>query len=187
MNTREHETMKMRGSSDISYLGQAVDSMIYDFMREQRSPGLRLPLYRAPYIPRVVGYGMSDEKQRRLASPNTMWPAGHISQAFAAVAVMQLYEDGRLDLSDTVGKWIQEVPEAWKKIEILQLLRHARVCRITASSRILIHTGQGLWRINRFGSGSAAALQTGNRGDAERYEFSAADGNCGKGGGTELP
>ena len=38
---------------------------------------------------------------------------------------MQLYEDGRLDLSDTVGKWIQEVPEAWKEIEILQLLRHA--------------------------------------------------------------
>lgn len=68
---------------------------------------------------------MSDEKQRRLASPNTMWPAGHISQAFAAVAVMQLYEDGRLDFSNTVGKWIQEVPEAWKEIEILQLLRHA--------------------------------------------------------------
>lgn len=125
MNTREHETMKMRGSSDISYLGQAVDSMIYDFMREHEIPGLTLAIVQAPYIPRVVGYGMSDEKQRRLASPNTMWPAGHISQAFAAVAVMQLYEDGRLDLSDTVGKWIQEVPEAWKEIEILQLLRHA--------------------------------------------------------------
>lgn len=38
MNTREHETMKMRGSSDISYLGQAVDSMIYDFMREHEIP-----------------------------------------------------------------------------------------------------------------------------------------------------
>ena len=175
MNTREHETMKMRGSSDISYLGQAVDSMIYDFMREHEIPGLTLAIVQAPYIPRVVGYGMSDEKQRRLASPNTMWPAGHISQAFAAVAVMQLYEDGRLDLSDTVGKWIQEVPEAWKEIEILQLLRHA--------------TGlpDYLWRINRFGSGVAAALQTGNRGDAERYEFSSADGNCGKGGRTELP
>ena len=29
--------------------------------------------------------------------------------------------------------------------------------------------GMGLWRINRFGSGAAAALETGNRGDAERY------------------
>lgn len=106
-------------------------------------PGLTLAIVQAPYIPRVVGYGMSDEKQRRLASPNTMWPAGHISQAFAAVAVMQLYEDGRLDFSNTVGKWIQEVPEAWKEIEILQLLRHASGLPVTASSRILIHTGHG--------------------------------------------
>ena len=45
MNTREHETMKMRGSSDISYLGQAVDSMIYDFMREHEIPGLTLAVY----------------------------------------------------------------------------------------------------------------------------------------------
>lgn len=125
MNTREHETMKMRGSSDVSYLGQMVDSMIYDFMREHEIPGLTLAIVQAPYIPRVVGYGLSDEKQRRLASPNTMWPAGQISQAFAAVAVMQLYEDGKLKLSDTIGKWIPEAPEAWGGIEVLQLLRHA--------------------------------------------------------------
>ena len=47
MNTREHATMKMRGSSDISYLGQAVDSMIYDFMREHEIPGLTLAIVQA--------------------------------------------------------------------------------------------------------------------------------------------
>ena len=90
MNTKEHEVMKMRGSADVSYLGQSVDSMIWEFMKEKGIPGLTLAIVQAPYIPRVVGYGLSDRGERRLASANTMWPTGPISQAFAAVAVMQL-------------------------------------------------------------------------------------------------
>lgn len=125
MNTREHETMKMRGSADVSYLNMTVDQMIWDFMREQEIPGLTLAIVQAPYIPRVVGYGFSDAGQKRLASANTMWPAGPISQAFAAVAVMQLYEDGRLQLSDKAGAYIPELPEAFKEITLLTLLRHA--------------------------------------------------------------
>lgn len=125
MNTREHETMKMRGSADVTYLGQTVDQMILDFMREQDILGLTLAIVQAPYIPRVVGYGMSDTEGKRLASANTMWPAGPISQAFAAVAIMQLYEDGMLGLDDTLAVHIPEVPDSWKSITIIQLLRHA--------------------------------------------------------------
>lgn len=125
MNTKEHETMKMRGSADVSYLGQTVDQMVWDFMREQEIPGLTLAIVQAPYIPRVVGYGLSDAGQKRLASANTMWPAGPVSQAFAAVAVMQLYEDGALDLDSNLGTLLPEMPEAWKPITVLQLLRHA--------------------------------------------------------------
>lgn len=125
MNTKEHEVMKMRGSADVSYLGQSVDSMIWEFMKEKEIPGLTLAIVQAPYIPRVVGYGLSDTGERRLASANTMWPAGPISQAFAAVAVMQLFEDGKLGLEDKLGDHIPEVPKEWHNIEILQLLRHA--------------------------------------------------------------
>ena len=89
-----------------------MDQMIWAFMEEQRIPGLTLAIVQAPYIPRVVGYGLSDAGQRRLASPNTMWPVGPISQAFAAVAVMQLVEDGLLDLDAPAGRYIPELPEA---------------------------------------------------------------------------
>ena len=99
MNTREHTAMKMRGNPDISYLGHTVDQMIWSFMEQEKIDGLTLAIVQAPYIPRVAGYGYSDSQRRRLASPNTMWPAGPISQAFAAVAVMQLHEDGGLDVN----------------------------------------------------------------------------------------
>ncbi len=125
MNTRTHRTMKLRGSADTSYLGRTVDEMIWDFMQEQKIPGLTLAIVQAPYIPRVVGYGMSDTGQKRLASVNTMWPVGPLSQAFAAVAVMQLYEEGSLKLEDTVGVFLPDIPQSWKEITVLQLLRHA--------------------------------------------------------------
>ena len=54
-----------------------------------------------------------------------MWPAGPISQAFAAIAIMQLYEANQLGLEDTVGQYMANLPETWQNITILQLLRHA--------------------------------------------------------------
>ena len=126
MNTRQlHSELKPRGSADVTYLGRAVDEMIWKFMEEHAIPGLTLAIVQAPYIPRVVGYGLSDAKQRRLASVNTMWPAGPISQAFAAVALMQLHEAGRLDVSDACGKYIPELPQDWGRLTLLTLLRHA--------------------------------------------------------------
>ena len=125
MNTKEHAEMKIRGSADVSYLGRTVDEMIWEFMEENGIPGLTLAIVQAPYIPRVVGYGLSDEKQRRLASVNTMWPAGPISQAYAAVAAMQLYEAGKLDLDAPVSQYVENLPPRWKGITSRQLLRHA--------------------------------------------------------------
>ena len=121
MNTREHTTMKMRGNPDISYLGHTVDQMIWSFMEQEKIDGLTLAIVQAPYIPRVAGYGYSDSQRRRLASPNTMWPAGPISQAFAAVAVMQLHEDGGLDVNRRASVYIPELPDTWNDITVLQV------------------------------------------------------------------
>lgn len=125
MNTREHSIMKMRGSADISYLGRTVDQMVWDFMDKEQIDGLTLAIVQAPYIPRVTGYGYSDRGQKRLASPNTMWPVGPVSQAFAAVAVMQLYEKGIVDVNAPAGNYLPELPDTWKAVTVLCLLRHA--------------------------------------------------------------
>ena len=43
MNTRQlHPEMKKRGSADVTYLGRAVDEMIWRFMEETKIPGLTL-------------------------------------------------------------------------------------------------------------------------------------------------
>lgn len=114
-----------RGNVHVAYQGKAIDQMIYEFMEEQGIPGMTLAIVQAPYIPRVVGYGVTGLETGNLAAAKTLWPIGPISQGFTAVAIMQLYEKGKLDLNDPVGKYLKDIPEEWKNIRILQLMQHS--------------------------------------------------------------
>ncbi len=114
-----------RGSSKVEYIGQSIDKLVYDFMEEQGIPGLTLAIVQAPYIPRVVGYGVSDAQNAKLASAKTIWPVGPISQGFAAVAVVQLKEKGKLQLEDNISKYLKKLPEKWQNITIKQLMQHS--------------------------------------------------------------
>ena len=114
-----------RGNARVAYLGQSIDRMVYEFMEEEGIPGLTLAIVQAPYIPRVVGYGVTDIREGRLAAVRTLWPAGPISQGFAAVAVIQLHELGKLSLDDKASKYLKGLPAAWNGITIRQLLQHS--------------------------------------------------------------
>lgn len=114
-----------RGNARVAYLGKSIDRMVYEFMEEEGIPGLTMAIVQAPYIPRIAGYGVIDIDGGRLASVRTLWPAGPISQGFAAVAAMQLVERGKLALGDEVSKYVEGLPEAWRGITVRQLLQHS--------------------------------------------------------------
>lgn len=114
-----------RGNSKVEYQGKSIDRMIYEFMEEQKIPGMTLAIVQAPYIPRVVGYGVTDLKFGKLAAARTIWPIGPISQGYTAVAIMQLKERGRLKLDDKISKYVRRLPDEWRDITILELMQHS--------------------------------------------------------------
>ena len=114
-----------RGDIQVAYQGKPIDQMIYEFMAEQGIPGMTLAIVQAPYIPRVVGYGVTDIENGNLASVRTLWPTGPISQGFAAVAAMQLYEKGKLDIKAPISKYLKNIPASWKDITVFELMQHS--------------------------------------------------------------
>ena len=78
-----------------------------------------------PYIPRIVGYGVTDIENADLAAAKTLWPIGPISQGYAAVAAIQLYEKGKLDIYAPISKYLKDVPAPWKDITVFQLMQHS--------------------------------------------------------------
>ncbi|AXB80391.1 DUF302 domain-containing protein (plasmid) [Novosphingobium sp. P6W] len=114
-----------RGSPNLSLRGETIDALIAAFIADQDLPGLTLAIVQAPYIPRSSGYGKANLELDELASTKTMWNIGPITQAFTAVAIMQLKEDAKLNLSDPISKHVAGLPAAWGKITILQLMQHS--------------------------------------------------------------
>lgn len=114
-----------RGNPRVEFEGETIDAMIADFMEAHRIPGMTLAIVQAPYIPRVVGYGVSDVEKGLLASPKTLWNMGQMTQAYTAVAIMQLVEAGKLSLDDAIGKHVTGLPAEWQAITLRQLMAHA--------------------------------------------------------------
>jgi CubicO group peptidase (beta-lactamase class C family)/uncharacterized protein (DUF302 family) len=125
MLTSADPAVAQRGNPAVQFEGQTIDEMIATFMREHRIPGMTLAIVQAPYISRVVGHGVTDVEKRLLASPKTLWHVGQMTQAYTAVAVMQLVEADKLALDDPLGKHVANLPATWQAVTLRQLLAHA--------------------------------------------------------------
>jgi len=74
----------------------------------------------------VKGYGLADVAKRAPVDSHTLFRAASISKLFTSLAVMQLVEQGKLDLDADVNDYLDfSVPEAFGKPATLrQLLTH---------------------------------------------------------------
>jgi D-alanyl-D-alanine carboxypeptidase len=54
-------------------------------------------------------------------TPQNVFQIGSNTKAFTAVALLHLEADGKLSVTDTVGKWLPQYPQ-WKDIKLTQLL-----------------------------------------------------------------
>jgi CubicO group peptidase (beta-lactamase class C family) len=73
------------------------------------------------------GYGYADVKNKKLVSPqDTLFRPGSISKLFTWTAIMQLFEQGKLDLDKDVNTYLDfKIPEAFgKPITLKNIMTH---------------------------------------------------------------
>jgi D-alanyl-D-alanine carboxypeptidase len=114
-----------RGDYQVLYHGQSVDDLVIKYMQENNIPGLSLAIVQAPYITRVVGYGLADIQSKRLVATHTVFKIGHLTNAFTAVAIMQLKEEGKLTLQDSILHYLTAKDKKWEAITIYDLLTNS--------------------------------------------------------------
>jgi CubicO group peptidase (beta-lactamase class C family) len=90
----------------------AVDKFVAQYMREMNSPGMTLVLANKDGVLRVATYGFSDLELQQRVRPEQLFHIGSISKSFTAIAVLQLAEEGKLDLSKPITDYLP-----WLKIE----------------------------------------------------------------------
>jgi CubicO group peptidase (beta-lactamase class C family) len=70
------------------------------------------------------GYGMANYEHRVPNTTSTVFQIGSLTKQFTSMAIMQLVEQGKLSVTDSIAKYIDNCPDAWKNITIKNLLTH---------------------------------------------------------------
>ncbi|MBL4639528.1 MAG: beta-lactamase family protein, partial [Kordiimonadaceae bacterium] len=97
--------------SDLKKPGVAeafVDGLVLPLMREKNSPSGVVSIMKDGELIFAKGYGFQDiEKQIKTDAATTLFRPGSISKLFTWVAVMQMVEQGKLDLDADVNKYLK--------------------------------------------------------------------------------
>jgi D-alanyl-D-alanine carboxypeptidase len=88
-----------------------LDQYIARHMLETGAPGLTLALANRDGLIRVSTYGFADTKADSRVVPETMFEIGSISKSFVSLALLQLREEGKLDLNKPITEYLP-----WLKI-----------------------------------------------------------------------
>jgi CubicO group peptidase (beta-lactamase class C family) len=103
-----------------------LDRFVEQFMRDMKSPGMTLVLADRDGVQRVATYGFGDlDRQRRLEA-DELFQIGSITKSFLALALLQLREEGKLDLRKPVVEYLPwfRVQSAFAPITTHHLLTH---------------------------------------------------------------
>ena len=72
---------------------------------------------------RAIGYGQINAAEKKPLTASSRFRIGSITKMFTGVMVLQLIEDGKLKLTDTLDKFFPDIANA-QKITIAQMLAH---------------------------------------------------------------
>ncbi|GJI87090.1 serine hydrolase [Duganella hordei] len=70
------------------------------------------------------GYGSANLEWNIPNAPSTKFRLGSVTKQFTAAGVLLLEDRGKLKVSEPVSKYLPDLPAAWSKITIAQLLNH---------------------------------------------------------------
>jgi CubicO group peptidase (beta-lactamase class C family) len=100
-----------------------IDRVFAEWDRRD-SPGCALSIYQDGRIVYERGYGMADLEHYVPISPASVFYVGSLSKQFTAMAAALAIQQGRLQLTDSIRKFLPELPAYADGITVQHLIHH---------------------------------------------------------------
>src|SRR5262245_50856854 len=94
-----------------------LDKLIKHEVADKKLPALSIALVDNQKVVWAAGYGFQDRDRKVPATAETIYRVGSVSKLFTDVAVMQLVEEGKIDIDAPVAKYIPEFKPVYKEGE----------------------------------------------------------------------
>lgn len=101
-----------------------IDSYIRAQMAKRHIPGLSLVVIKDKKIIKSSNYGLANIELNVAVSEQTTFEIASMSKQFTDAAMLLLVEEGKVGLDDSITKYLGNLPKAWRKITIRQLMNH---------------------------------------------------------------
>ncbi|HKV34365.1 MAG TPA: serine hydrolase [Pyrinomonadaceae bacterium] len=114
-------------SAAVQPLFARLDQFIARHMRETGAPGMTLALANRDGLIRASTYGFADTKAKARVVPETMFEIGSVSKSFVGLALLQLRDEGKLDLNKPVVEYLPwlKINSKFEAITTHHLLSHS--------------------------------------------------------------
>lgn len=113
-------------SSKYSDVFAELDRFVEQFMREMNSPGMTFVLADREGVQRVATYGFGDLDRQRKLEADELFQIGSITKSFLALALLQLRDEGKLDLQKPIVEYLPwfRIQSSFAPITTHHLLTH---------------------------------------------------------------
>jgi CubicO group peptidase (beta-lactamase class C family) len=101
-----------------------VDDAIKNLMKKNRIIGLQLAVVKNNKIVKTSNYGLANIEDSSAVDSQTVFSINSITKTFTGVAIMQLVENGKLNLDEPISKYLDSLPNTWKNITVKHIVTH---------------------------------------------------------------
>jgi CubicO group peptidase (beta-lactamase class C family) len=123
----------------------AIDSLVAREMSARRIPGAAIAIVDNGKTVFKKAYGIANLETETPVSVNSVFELASVSKQFTAAGIMLLVEEGKVKLDDSITKYFDQPPDAWKGLTVRQLLTHTAGLQ---SGAVVNHLGSPLLYIS---------------------------------------
>lgn len=112
------------GSPGYPFQLQSIDSVMMGPIRDGRMAGASVGVVHAGHDVAFRAYGWADLELRAPTPVDAVYEVGSVAKQFTAAALLQLQEEGAVDLDTDMSRWLPDFPTHGNQITVRRLLNH---------------------------------------------------------------
>ena len=98
------------------------ESQVEELRKQLRIPGMSAVIVKDQKVLWAKGFGFADQEKQIAAAPDTLYHIASLTKTFAATLIMQLVEQGKLDLNEPMSHYSSDFKDG--SVKIKHLLSH---------------------------------------------------------------